>query len=130
VTEAKTRLKEIEESALAVARNARELLISEGLDEDEGRHNKRALVFHLLETRGQLRLSELAKLTGRSLKAVNQSVVLLLEKGRIRRVKRGVYEAVPRGERLPKAQLSPPKPRKKRVRKRRPKSTLEKLGEM
>jgi hypothetical protein len=127
---AKSRLKAIEESALAVARSAREMLVREGLDDDEGRHQKPALVLHLLETRGPLRLRDLAEAMSKSLKLTNYYVRSLLERGRIERVRRGVYRAIPRERRLPKAEL-PVRPKRKRApRKRRVKSALERLGEM
>jgi hypothetical protein len=126
MSEAVEKLKKIEEDALALARNARSLLLNEGLEEGERRDTKTALVYHLLETRGPMRLRDLVKLTGRQMKAVYQSIELLLGRGKIQRVSRGVYAVAGRKP----GQLTQKPKKRVRVRKPRQKSTLEQLGEL
>src|SRR5690606_714393 len=109
VTDAKDRLLQIEQEALRVAKGARELLLNEGWDDSAGRHPKANFILWLLEQTGEMRISQMAKETGRSMKAVNNSIMLLTQMGKIERISRGLYRIVPREKRAPKAEMAPPK---------------------
>jgi hypothetical protein len=128
MTEAKERLKQMEEAGLTIARNARELLLNEGWDGTEARHTKYAFVMELLEAAGELRISELAKASGRSMKAMVHSINILMGQGKVERVGRGRYRAVPKEHRLPKASLTPrPKPKRGPRKKKTVEQVLEEM---
>lgn len=109
------RLKKIEADALAIASSARDLITKEGWDREPGGHHAFQRIAQLLEEKGPMQLTDIASAMGYSdRRQAFERIKHAIGVGLVRRTaKRGEYEAVPRSERAPEAEMREPKKRKR-----------------